>query len=148
LITVDAITNNIHLFSESENLKKIFSEKKFDKLAKHDSFKHAIKTIDKKILQSSFIYDLSIIELKLLKKYIKENLAKEFIVFFDSSIKMLMLFEKKSNDDLKLCVDYRRLNALTIKNRYSISLILQLFILLIKAKTFTQIDIKQVYYKH
>jgi hypothetical protein len=147
LIIVDAITNKVHLSSEYEDLRKTFNKEESDVLADHILFDHAIETIDEKISSSRLIYDLFIIELKILRNYIKKNLAKDFIVFFESSMRTLVSFAKKSKDDLKMCVDYRRLNALTIKNRYSISLISQLLILLMRVKIFTKIDIKQVYYR-
>jgi hypothetical protein len=62
-------------------------------------------------------------ELLLIKKYFKEHLNKDFIessiAFYASSI----LFAKKSNDQLRFCVDYKKLNVITKKNKYSISLI-------------------------
>ncbi len=58
-----------------------------------------------------------------IKKYLKKNLKKDFIssssIFFTS----LVLFVAKSNEELNLCVDYRKLNALICQNRYLISLI-------------------------
>ncbi len=57
------------------------------------------------------------------KKYLKKNLKKDFInsssIFFAS----LVLFVAKSNEELRFYVDYRKLNALIRRNRYSISLI-------------------------
>jgi hypothetical protein len=147
LIIVDAITNKVHLSSKYEDLRETFSEEVSDVLADHVSFDYAIEIIDEKISSSRLIYDLFIAELKILRNYIKNNLAKDFIVLFESSMRTLVLFAKKTDDDLKMCVDYRRLSALTIKNRYSISLVSQLLILLMKTKIFTKIDIKQAYYR-
>jgi hypothetical protein len=53
LITINAIMNSIYLSSKYEDLKKIFNEKKSDKLTKHDSFNHATKTIDVKSLNQA-----------------------------------------------------------------------------------------------
>ncbi len=102
---------------------------------------------EKKISSSNFIYDMSLSKLKVLKKYIKKYLNKEFIASSFSLIKASMLFAKKSRNNLRFCINYRRLNAITIKNRYSISLISQLLILLMRTKIFTKINIRQTYYK-
>ncbi len=62
------------------------------------------------------MYNLSIIKLELLRKYLDKFLTKKFIVFFSLFAKTLILFVKKSKNDLKLCVNYKKLNAITIKN--------------------------------
>ncbi len=84
-------------------------------------------------------------ELELLKEYLDEFLTKEFIVFSSSLVDASILFVKKSKDDLKLCVNYRELNAITIKNRYSISLVNQLLNELSDVKKFTKLDIQTTY---
>ena len=52
-----------------------------------------------------------------------------------------MLFIKKSRDGLRFYVDYCSLNAVTIKNRYPLSLILETLNRLSRAKIFTKLDI-------
>ena len=64
------------------------------------------------------IYQLSETELKALDEYLKENLAKGFIKPSSSSAGYPILFVPKKNGKLRLCVDYRKLNDITIKNRY------------------------------
>jgi hypothetical protein len=117
-------------------------------LLDHDSWDHLIELMnEKKISSLEFIYDMSLSELEVLKKYIKKHLNKEFIVSSFSSIRISMLFAKKSSDDLRFFINYRRLNAITIKNRYSILLISQLLILLMRTKIFIKINIRQTYYR-
>ena len=55
------------------------------------------------------------------------------------------MFVKKKDDDLRLCVDYRDLNVITVKNRYLISLIKQLLNRLMKATIFTKLNIRSAY---
>jgi len=57
------------------------------------------------------------------KKYLKKNLKKNFISSSSTFFAFLVLFVAKSNEKLRFYVDYRKLNALTCRNRYSISLI-------------------------
>ncbi len=57
------------------------------------------------------------------KKYLKKNLKKNFISSSSTFFASLVLFVAKPNEELRFYVDYRKLNALTCRNRYSISLI-------------------------
>ena len=52
-----------------------------------------------------------------------------------------MLFIKKPGGSLRFCVDYRSLNAVTVKNRYPLPLILETLNRLNRAKIFTKLDI-------
>ena len=96
----------------------VFEKKSSNKFFEHDFNNHVIKIFSKKIFLINFIYNLSRTEFEILRKYINENLKKKFIKFFKFSTKSLILFVKKSDDDLRLCVNYRKLNIITIKNRY------------------------------
>jgi len=57
------------------------------------------------------------------KKYLKKNLKKNFISSSSTFFASLVLFVAKPNEELRFYVDYRKLNALTCRNQYSISLI-------------------------
>ena len=59
----------------------------------------------------------------MLRKYLDEYLDKGFIKASLSSIAILVIFIKKPGGGLRFYVDYRALNAVTIKNRYPIPLI-------------------------
>ena len=52
-----------------------------------------------------------------------------------------MLFIKKANSSLQFCVDFRKLNALTYKDRYPLPLIDETLAQLAKAKVYTKLDI-------
>ncbi len=62
-------------------------------------------------------------ELETLKAYIKNNLASDFIKPSKSPAGALILFDKKPDGSLRLCVDYRGLNNLTINNWYPLPLV-------------------------
>ena len=55
-------------------------------------------------------------ELKVLKKYLEKNLSKEFIRACSSPAVSSMLFACKPEGGLRFYVNYRQLNAMTIKN--------------------------------
>ena len=83
------------------------------------------------------IYSLGPVELKTLKTYIETNLANGFIRPLKSPAVALILFVRKPDGSLRLCVDYRGLNNLTIKNRYPLPLIGESLDRLGQAKRFT-----------
>ncbi len=56
-------------------------------------------------------------------EYIDKNFKKRFIQHFKSPTGAPILFVKKKDGSLHMCVDYRGLNWLTIKNRYPLPLI-------------------------
>ena len=53
-----------------------------------------------------------------------------------------MLFAKKKDKTLKLCIDYRQLNRVTIKNRYPLPMIDDLFDQLKEAQVYSEIDLR------
>jgi hypothetical protein len=86
-------------------------------------------------------------ELAELKKKLQELLDKGFICPSTSPWGCLALFVKKKDENLRLCVDYRPLNAVTIKNKYSLPRIDVLFDQLVGAKVFSKIDLRSGYHQ-
>ncbi len=99
--------------------------------------KHAIELIEGKQPPYEPIYALSLVELKTLKTYIETYLKTGFIQPSKSSTGAPIFFDKKPDDNFRLCVDYWGLNNLTIKNRYSVPLIGESLDRLGRAKWFT-----------
>ena len=60
---------------------------------------------------------------------------------------MPALFVKKKDDSLRMCVDYRPLNEVTIKNKYPLPRIDILFDQLFGARYFSKIDLRLGYYQ-
>ena len=109
--------------------------------------KHAIELEEGK--QPSFrpIYSLELVELGTLKTYIKTNLANSFIWPSKSSARASILFNRKPDRNLRLCIDYRGFNNLTMKNRYPLPLIGESLDWLGRAKQFTQLDLTNAYHR-
>ncbi len=84
---------------------------------------------------------MSIHKLLETKKYLKKNLKKDFISSSSTLFASLVLFVAKSNEELRFYVDYRKLNALTCWNRYSISLIEKTLVRVIGYKYLIKLDI-------
>ncbi len=144
LIIETMMKSSQKILEKYENFADVFDKMKANELSKHDSQDHEINTKSK---MSSFesIYNLFVIEFEVLRDYLDEFSIKKFIVSSFSSTKVSILFIKKSEDDLKLCVNYKELNAITIKNRYSIFLMNQLLNRLNDVKKFIKLNIQTAY---
>ncbi len=102
----------------------VFSPKLVAVLLEHTRINdHAIELVNDRQSPYSPIYSLRPVELETLKAYIKNNLANGFIKTPKSSTEASILFDKKQDSSLKLCVDYWDLNNLTIKNWYLLPLV-------------------------
>ena len=64
------------------------------------------------------IYALSYTQLEILKNYLDKNLKKDFIWEAKTAVEFLILFVPKKDEKLRLYVDYKKLNIITIKNKY------------------------------
>lgn len=101
----------------------LFSKKLTDMLLSHHSDNYDIFLLKEKQLLFCNLREMSQDKLLILKKYLKENLIKDFIWVCSSLTTMSILFMRKSKEELCLCVDYWELNNIIIKNHYSLSLI-------------------------
>ena len=83
----------------------------------------------------------------MLKKYLNDNFIKEFIRSNHSLAASFIFFIRKSNEDLRFCVNYRALNAIIIKNRYSLSLIQKTLLRIYKTRIYITFDIIVIFNK-
>jgi hypothetical protein len=92
-------------------------------------------------------YRMQLNELAELKEQLQELLDKGYIRPSLSPWGYPALFVKKKDGSLRLCVDYRPLNVLTIKNKYPLPRIDELFDQLARAKVFFKIDLRSGYHQ-
>ena len=81
----------------------------------------------------------------MLREYLHDNLVKGFIQHSTSSASAPILFIKKKDGSLQLCINYCRLNLLTKKNWYPLPLIGEALDWLSGAKIYTKLDIQAAY---
>ena len=86
-------------------------------------------------------------ELAKMKKQLEELLEKGFIRPSSSPWGCPAIFVKKKDGTLRMCVDYRPLNVVTIKNKYPLPRIDTLFDQLAGAKVFSKIDLRSSYHR-
>jgi hypothetical protein len=82
-------------------------------------------------------------ELTELKEHIKDLLEKGFILASSSPWGAPMIFVLKKDDTQRLCMDHRALNEVTIKNKYPLTRIGDLFDQLCGTCVFSKIDFDQ-----
>jgi hypothetical protein len=92
-------------------------------------------------------YQVSRPELVELKKQIDELLEKGYIRPSTSPWAALVLFLEKKDGTKRMCIDYRSLNEVTIKNKYLLPRIEDLFDQLRRASVFSKIDLKSGYHQ-
>jgi hypothetical protein len=76
-----------------------------------------------------------------LKIQLNELLDKGYIYPSSSPWGCPSLFVKKNDQSLRLCVDYRSLNVITVKNKYPLPRIDILFDQLVGARVFSKVDL-------
>ena len=93
------------------------------------------------------IYRMSAYELDELKKQLDELAKSGFIQPSKSPFGAPVLFVKKKDGTMRMCVDYRDLNRITIKNSYPLPRVEELFDRLQGAKYFSKIDLRSGYHQ-
>jgi len=131
----------VKLFSEYHDYLDVFDRAMINQLSLHRFYDHKIELIDEEMLSRSRLYQMFDHKLQKIKKYLIEHLNKKFIFFSFASYVSLILFIEKKDESLRFCVDYRKLNALIKRNRYSLSLIDETFAHIQESKYLTRLNI-------
>ena len=91
---------------------------------------------------SMALYRMSASELAELEKQLEDLLDKKFVRPSVLPWEAPMLLVKKKDGSMRLCIDYRQLNKVTIKNKYPLPRINDLMDQLVDARVFNKIDLK------
>ena len=138
----------IKVLTEYSDFADVFSPELATELPEHTKINtHAIDLEEGKQPPYGPIYSLGLMELETLKTYIEINLANGFIRPSKSPADAPILFDKKADGNLCLCIDYRGLNNITIKNRYPFPLVGESLDCLGRAKQFTYLDLTSAYHQ-
>ncbi len=139
---VDSVTVLLSQYLEFMN---VFSRKKADILLSHQVCDLAIQLKEEFQFLFAFLYNMSHDEIQKLCCYLDENLIKKFIQVSHFHAVFSILFAKKSEEELHFCVDYKKLNAITVKNYYLLFLILEILNYLCKTRIYFKLDIIHVF---
>ena len=137
--------SSILIPKEYLNYAEVFDEKNCEVLPPHREYDCEIKLKENSNLFYGPLYPLTEEEREELKKYLKENLKKGFIRKSSSPAGAPILFVKKKDGSLRLCVDYRKLNEVTVRNSYPLPLISDLLDRVKNARIFTKLDLRSAY---
>jgi hypothetical protein len=130
------------LLKKYQEYADVFSKAASNELPPHRPYNHSIQLkSDTNCIRYTPLRRMSDEELREVKRYLNENLQKRFIVTSAAKITSPVLFVRKSNGGLRFCVDYRKLNGLTRKNKYPLLLIDETLARLSHAKFFTRLNI-------
>jgi len=135
------------LSSKYHDYLNVFDRAMTDQLSSHHLYDHKIELTDEKMFSRSRLYHMSDYKLQKMKNYLIEHLNKSFISFSLISYASLILFIKKKDDSLRFCVNYRKLNALIKRDRYSLLLINETFARIQDSKYLTRLNIIVIFNK-
>ncbi|SJL17461.1 uncharacterized protein ARMOST_21012 [Armillaria ostoyae] len=128
------------------SFRDLFSKENFDELPERKPWDHAIELIpNAKSTLDCKVYPLNRNEQEQLDKFLDENLDSGRIKESKSPFASPFFFVKKKDGSLCPVQDYRKLNEMTIKNRYPLPLISELIDKLQGAKYFTKLDVRWGY---
>lgn len=124
---------------------RVFSKEASDRMPTHKPYDHAIDLKPEAELSRTKAYPMSPVEQEELNRFIQENLAKGYIHPSESEMASPVFFTKKKDGSLRLVQDYRKLNQITVKNRYPLPLISEIVDKLRGAKYFSKMDVRWGY---
>jgi len=131
---------------EYQQFINVFCKSKSKLLSEHCLFNLVIQLENGTTSSLRPIYSLSNLELQTLWEFIEENTKTSIIQLLNSLYETLVLFVKKKDGSLRLCVDYWGLNYITWKNRYPILLVSDLLDAPRKVWIYLKIDLRSTYH--
>jgi hypothetical protein len=123
----------------------VFNPTEFEKLPEHRPFDIDIDLEEGQTPPFNRMYRLTETEREAVAEYIHSNLKRGHIRRSTSSAGAPALFTRKKTGEIRLCVDFRGLNAITKKNRFPLPLVDDLLDRVRGCKFFTVIDLKSAY---
>jgi hypothetical protein len=140
----------LRLPSVYEDLKDVFSKAASNILPPHRKYDHQIE-LEEGVNESSLGYSplrhQSLEELQATRQYLTDHLSKGFIEPSQAPFAAPILFVKKHDGALRFCIDFRKLNSLTRKDRYPLPLLDETLNRMSQAKIFTKLDIRQAFHR-
>src|SRR5271155_2978718 len=131
---------------EYHDFADVFNKKKADTLPPHRPYNLKINLEEGSSPPVGHMYSVSQSELQTLREFIDEHLRIGFIRHSSSPYGAPILFVRKKDGSLRLCVDYRGLNKITKKDRYPLPLVSDLLNTAGKARIYTSLDLRHAYH--
>uniref|UniRef100_A0A3P9JQ61 ribonuclease H n=1 Tax=Oryzias latipes TaxID=8090 RepID=A0A3P9JQ61_ORYLA len=128
------------------DLKPVFSKTKASALPPHRPYDCAITLLPGAPLPKGLLFNLSGPERNAMEQYIQEALSLGHIRPSSSPVGAGFFFVEKKDKTLRPCIDYRELNQITVKDKYSLPLISSVFDSVQQARIFTKLDLRNAYH--
>ncbi|KAK3513929.1 hypothetical protein QTP70_032826, partial [Hemibagrus guttatus] len=128
-----------------EDFWEVFSEERAARLPLHQAWDCAIDLLPNASPPRGRVYPLSLPEAKAMEEYIEEALAVGHIWPSTSLAAAGFFFVGKKDGGLRPCIDYRGLNAITVRYPYPLPLVPAALEQLRGAKFFTKLDLRSAY---
>ncbi len=135
------------LSSKYHEFLDVFDWAQLNKLLFHHFYDHKIELISDSTSSCCRVYQMFSVKLLKVKKYLNENLLKKFITSSQTLYFFSVLFALKANKDFQFCVNYRKLNVIFKRNRYSLSLIDEIIDKIVSCKHLTRLNIISAFNK-
>ena len=135
----------IHFFEKLKNKTKCFDVKKANKLLFRRDYDHKINLILEIKFRAQKIYELIKNQALIIKTYVNEMLKKNFIRSSFFRFAILVLIIKKFEKNFRVCINYKSLNALIIKNRNCFFLIKKTLTRLCAVKYYIKFDVIAIF---
>lgn len=133
--------------SEYQDYADVFDEQKAGELPPLGGRTHGIDVLPGREPPYGPLYSLAAEELRVLREYLDNALRQGWIRRSTSPAGAPILFVPKKGGKLRLCVDYRGLNEVTVKNRAPLPLINEVLDRLGEAAIMTKLDLKDAYHR-
>jgi len=137
---LSGVPSDYHEFAD------VFDKGKASQLPLHHLYNLKIDLEEGSTPPLGTIYPLSPVELEALRKFLDENITTRLLRSSSSPHGALVLFVKKKDGSLCLCVDFRGLNQITKKDQYLLPLISNLLESPSRAKIYMKIDLRSTYH--
>ncbi len=131
--------------SDYASFSDVFCPKRASRLLPHRPWDCAIDLVPGEPVPRGKIYPLSLPEQKAMEEYIEEALNQGYIVPSTSPAASSFFFVAKKDGGLRPCIDYRKLNQITVKYRYPLPLVPAALEQLRGATIFTKLDLRSAY---
>ena len=106
-----------------------------------------IELVPRDVPNSNAPYQMNILKLNKFKLQLQELIDTNYVRLSVSPWGAPVLFVKKKDGTLRLCIDYHQLNKMTIKNKYPLLCIDDLFDQICEAMIFSKIDLRSGYHQ-
>uniref|UniRef100_A0A3B3HZY6 Gypsy retrotransposon integrase-like protein 1 n=1 Tax=Oryzias latipes TaxID=8090 RepID=A0A3B3HZY6_ORYLA len=129
-----------------QDLRAVFSKAKANSLPPHRPYDCSINLLEGASLPKGNLFNLSGPEKAAMENYIHEALSSGHIRPSSSPVGAGFFFVQKKDKTLRPCIDYRGLNQITIKDKYSLPLISSVFDSIREARIFSKLDLRNAYH--